>query len=144
MRFESMAVIARIAADRPLPGHVRDRIVASADGVPLFLEELTKAVLESDLLDDEAGPSHPAATGDPDHAAGLVAGAAGLRLAPVKEVAQIAAAIGREFPHELLAAVARLDEPTLDRALTRLAEAELVFAAARRPIELRLQARSGA
>ena len=49
------------------------------------------------------------------------------RLAPVKEVAQIAAAIGREFPRELLAAVARLDDPTLDQALARLAGAELVF-----------------
>ena len=115
-----MALIERIAGGRALPGPVLDQIVAKADGVPLFLEELTKAVLESGLLEDEADRSHrpplaiPATLQD-----SLMARLD--RLAPVKEVAQIAAAIGREFPHELLAAVARSTTPTLDHALARLA-----------------------
>ncbi len=103
---QSMALIARIAGDRMLPGPVLDRIVARADGVPLFLEELTKAVLESGLLDDEGDRSHRPPMAIPTTLQDSLLARLD-RLAPVKEVAQIAAAIGREFPRELLAAVAR-------------------------------------
>ena len=107
-----------------------DQILARTDGVPLFVEELTKAVLESGLLAEREGryelegplpPLAIPATLQDSLMARLD------RLAPVKEVAQIAACIGREFSHELIAAVAALPAPELDRALAELTAAELVF-----------------
>ena len=91
---------------KPLPGAIVEQIVARTDGVPLFVEELTKTVLESGLLQDAgdhfelAGPLPPLAipsTLQDSLMARLD------RLAPVKEVAQTAAVIGREFDHQLLA-----------------------------------------
>ena len=87
--------------------------MARTDGVPLFVEELTKTVLESGLLADAgdryelAGPLPPLAIPTTLHDS-LMARLD--RLAPVKEVAQIGAVIGREFSHELLAAVSPLPE----------------------------------
>jgi predicted ATPase len=109
---------------------VLQQILAKTDGVPLFVEELTKAVLESGLLKDEGGyyaPTGPLrslaipATLQDSLMARLD------RLGPVKEVAQIGAVIGSEFSHELLAAVAPLDEAKLQDALRQLTDAELVF-----------------
>jgi predicted ATPase len=106
------------------------QIVAKTDGVPLFVEELTKTVLESGLLIEGPqgwrldGPLPPfaiPATLQDSLAARLD------RLAPVKEVAQIGAAIGREFSYPLLRAVAGRDEPALRTALAQLEEAELLF-----------------
>jgi predicted ATPase len=122
--------LAEHVTDRPLPPEVAAQIVAKTDGVPLFVEELTKAVLEGGLL--VAGPQGwhldgpllpfaiPATLHD-SLAARLD------RLAPVKEVAQIGAAIGREFSYPLLRAVAGRDEPALRAALAQLEEAELLF-----------------
>jgi len=122
--------LAEHVAGRPLPPEVRAQIVAKTDGVPLFVEELTKAVLEGGLL--VAGPlgwrlgaplppfAIPATLQD-SLAARLD------RLAPVKEIAQIGAAIGREFSYPLLRAVAGRDEPALRAALAQLEEAELLF-----------------
>ena len=122
--------LAEHVAGRPLPPEVTAQIVAKTDGVPLFVEELTKAVLESGLL--VAGPQGwrlngplppfaiPATLQD-----SLTARLD--RLAPVKEVAQIGAAIGREFSYPLLRAVAGRDEPALRAALAQLEEAELLF-----------------
>jgi predicted ATPase len=109
---------------------VTAQIVAKTDGVPLFVEELTKAVLESGLLIEGPqgwrldGPLPPfaiPATLQDSLAARLD------RLAPVKEIAQIGAAIGREFSYPLLRAVAGRDEPALRAALAQLEEAELLF-----------------
>jgi class 3 adenylate cyclase/predicted ATPase len=123
-------ILAARVAGRPLPPEVTAQIVAKTDGVPLFVEELTKAVLESGLL--VAGPQGwrldrplpsfaiPATLQD-SLAARLD------RLAPVKEIAQIGAAIGREFSYPLLRAVAGRDEPALRAALAQLEEAELLF-----------------
>jgi len=122
--------LAEHVAGRPLPPEVTRQIVAKTDGVPLFVEELTKAVLELGLL--VAGPQGwrldgplPAfaipATLQDSLAARLD------RLAPVKEIAQIGAAIGREFSYPLLRAVAGRDEPALRAALAQLEEAELLF-----------------
>jgi class 3 adenylate cyclase/predicted ATPase len=117
-------------AGRPLPSEVTAQIVAKTDGVPLFVEELTKAVLESGLLVEEPqgwrldGPLPPfaiPATLQDSLAARLD------RLATAKEVAQIGAAIGREFSYPLLRAVAGRDEPALRAALAQLEEAELLF-----------------
>lgn len=124
------ALVTAVAGGRALPAEVQERILARADGVPLFVEELTKAVLESDLLRpagdrlELAAPLPPLAVPATLHDS-LMARLD--RLAAVKEVAQIGAAIGREFGHELLAAVAPLDGEALGRALDRLVEAELLF-----------------
>ena len=115
--------------------------------MPLFVEELTKTVLESGLLKDAgdryelSGPLPPLAIPSTLHDSLL---ARLDRLAPVKEVAQIGAAIGREFSHALLAAVADRPEAELRTALDQLVSSELVFRrgdAARR--DLQLQARPG-
>ena len=104
--------------------------MARTDGVPLFVEELTKTVLESGLLADAgdryelSGPLPPLAIPTTLHDS-LMARLD--RLAPVKEVAQIGAVIGREFSHELLAAVSPLPEDKLGEALDQLVASELVF-----------------
>jgi predicted ATPase/class 3 adenylate cyclase len=129
-RRQGAAVVDRITGGKPLPQEVLEQILAKTDGVPLFVEELTKAVLESGLLEDRG--SHYELTGPLPPLAipttlqdSLMARLD--RLAPVKEVAQIGACIGREFGHDLLKVVTRLDEDALQRALNELLEAELVF-----------------
>ncbi|MBV8738111.1 MAG: AAA family ATPase [Alphaproteobacteria bacterium] len=125
-----VATLAGHVAGRKLPPEVTAQIVAKTDGVPLFVEELTKTVLESGLLIEGSqgwrlnGPLPPfavPATLQDSLAARLD------RLAPVKEVAQIGAAIGREFSYPLLRAVAGRDEPALRAALAQLEKAELLF-----------------
>jgi len=122
--------LAEHVAGRPLPPEVTAQIVAKTDGVPLFVEELTRAVLEGGLLvagprgwrlDGPLPPFAIPATLQDSLAARLD------RLAPVKEIAQIGAAIGREFSYPLLRAVAGRDEPALRAALAQLEEAELLF-----------------
>jgi class 3 adenylate cyclase/predicted ATPase len=122
--------LAEHVAGRPLPSEVTAQIVTKTDGVPLFVEELTKTVLEAGLLvarpqgwhlDGPLPPFAIPATLQDSLAARLD------RLAPVKEIAQIGAAIGREFSYPLLHAVAGRDEPALRAALVQLEEAELLF-----------------
>ena len=129
-RRHGAAIVAGLAAGKALPEEVQDEIVARTDGIPLFVEELTKTVLEFGLLQDAgdhfklAGPLPPLAipsTLQDSLMARLD------RLAPVKEVAQTAAAIGREFDHQLLAAVSPLSPSDLDSALDELVTAELIF-----------------
>ncbi|WP_035484528.1 AAA family ATPase [Geminicoccus roseus] len=125
-----LAIAERVARGWRLPDEVLGRILAKSEGVPLFVEELTKTVLEAGLLDDvgdgpaPAGPSSalevPATLQD-----SLMARLD--RMAPVKEVAQTAAAIGREFGYALLAAVSTLPPPELGRALDQLVAGELLF-----------------
>jgi class 3 adenylate cyclase/predicted ATPase len=129
-RNQTESVIRHVADDNPLPAEVVDQIVAKTDGIPLFVEELTKNVLESGLLThagdryDLAGPlvplAIPASLQD-----SLMARLD--RLAAVKEVAQIGAAIGREFSYELLKGVAGREESDLRDALDQLTESELIF-----------------
>jgi class 3 adenylate cyclase/predicted ATPase len=130
-RRQGADLVSRVTGDKPLPAPVLEQIVARADGVPLFVEELTKTVLESGLLADKgdhyelSGPLPPFALPATLHDS-LMARLD--RLAPVKEVAQIGAAIGREFRYDLLAAVAPLPEEQLLQALRQLVAAELIFA----------------
>jgi class 3 adenylate cyclase/tetratricopeptide (TPR) repeat protein len=122
-RAESEQIVSRLTGGRPLPGDVLDQIVAKTDGVPLFVEELTKAILESGDLTDEgdrfeftrtaADMAVPATLRD-SLAARLD------RVKGVKDVAQIGAAIGREFSYELIAAVAPMARAALDEGLARL------------------------
>jgi class 3 adenylate cyclase len=135
-RRHGRALVAAVTGGKALPDEVLDQILAKTDGVPLFVEELTKAVLESSLLRDTgdhyglAGPLPPLAIPATLHDS-LMARLD--RLAPVKEVAQTAAVIGREFSHELLAAVAPLSGSQLRNALDQLVQSELVFQRGRPP-----------
>ena len=122
-RRQGILMIERMTAGRPLPDELIERLVERADGVPLFIEELTKSVLEAVAERGDAaatrGFSIPKSLQD-----SLTARLD--RLGRAKEVAQIAAVIGREFSYELLAAVAPLSEAELRAALARLIETELV------------------
>ena len=129
-KAQTRSLVERITGGKALPSEVLEQILARTEGVPLFTEELTKTVLESGFLGDAgdhyvlAGPLPPLAIPVTLHDS-LMARLD--RLAPVKEVAQIGACIGREFDHELLAAVVSLPEAELQAALDRLVAAELVF-----------------
>jgi class 3 adenylate cyclase/predicted ATPase len=124
------ALVEQIADGKALPDEVVAEIVDRTDGVPLFVEELTKSVLESGLLREEAdryvldGPLPPFAIPTSLHDSLL---ARLDRLASVRLVAQTGAAIGREFSYELVRAVLRLPEDELQAALGRLVASELVF-----------------
>ncbi len=129
-RKECASMIAKVARDKVLPEQVLDQIIAKTDGVPLFLEEFTKTVLESNLLDDAhdrytlSGTLKeleiPTSLQD-----SLMARLD--RLASGKEIAQLGAVIGREFSYQLLAAVSQLPDDELQGALNRLIQSELIF-----------------
>jgi len=128
-RHDRTALVEQIAG-KGLPGEIVAQIIDHADGVPLFVEELTKTVLESGLLRGEAdryvldGTLRDFAIPTTLHASLL---ARLDRLASVRPVAQIGAAIGRQFPYALLCAVSHLPEDELQAALARLVASELVF-----------------
>ena len=129
-KIEGEALVAGMTGAKSLPRELLDQIVARTDGVPLFIEELTKTVLESGLLREAdgryelTGPLPPLAIPSTLHASLL---ARLDRLASVKDVAQIGAAIGREFSYALISAVAALPERDLNAALAQLVHAELIF-----------------
>ena len=120
----------QVAHRKALPPEVLAQIVAKTDGVPLFVEELTKMVLESGLLQERAeryeltGPLPPLAIPTTLHDS-LMARLD--RLAMVKAMAQLGATLGREFSYALLQAVAPWDETTLRRGLQQLVEAEFLY-----------------
>ncbi|MGY3620342.1 adenylate/guanylate cyclase domain-containing protein [Bradyrhizobium sp. USDA 10063] len=129
-RQDTRALVEEVTVGRQLPGEMMTQIIDKTDGVPLFVEELTKMVLESGLLVEDAGryrvdsplpPLAIPATLQDSLMARLD------RLAPVKEVAQIGAAIGRDFSYTLLRSVAGRDDLTLSGALAQLEEAELLI-----------------
>ena len=126
---EARAMIDRIVGNKPLPPSIREDVVERSDGIPLFIEEMTKAVLEAESqhaaeLTVGAVPSPALAVPASLHAS-LMARLD--RLGPAKDVAQVGAAIGREFSHALLAAVARKPESELSSALDRLIQSGLLF-----------------
>ena len=129
-REQVEAMIFDVAGQRALPPEMYAQIISKTDGVPLFVEELTKSVLELGLLEDagdqltHAGPLPLPAI--PTTLLGSLTARLD-RLGPVKEIAQVGAAIGREFSYRLLAAVVTLSEPLLHAALAQLAGPELIF-----------------
>ncbi|HXZ02801.1 MAG TPA: AAA family ATPase [Stellaceae bacterium] len=122
-------MIAQVAGGKLLPKEIADEIADRTDGVPLFIEELTKAAVESGLLVDRGdryvatGPMAPLAIPTSLQASLL---ARLDRLAPMRNLAQVAAALGRHFSHELISAVADMPRPLLDDALAQLVRAELI------------------
>jgi class 3 adenylate cyclase/predicted ATPase len=126
---EAAAIIARLVGNKDLPADVTAEIVERTDGIPLFVEEMTKAVLEAEGEGDArrtagAIPSPALAVPASLHAS-LMARLD--RLGPAKGVAQVGAAIGREFSHALLTSVMRKPEPELGLALDRLIDSGLLF-----------------
>jgi class 3 adenylate cyclase/predicted ATPase len=126
---EAGAIIARLVGNKKLPADVLAEIVERTDGIPLFVEEMTKAVLEA----ESEGAARRTVAAVPSPALAVPASLhASLmarldRLGPAKEVAQIGSAIGREFSHALLASVARKSEAELGSALDRLVQVGLLF-----------------
>jgi predicted ATPase len=129
-RRQGAELVRKLGRGKVFPQEILNQIVAHTDGVPLFVEELTKSVLESKLLRDEGDryvlqgqlPSLAIPTTLRDS---LIARLD--RLAPIREVAQIGACIGREFSYELLAAVSPLKGQKLDEALEQLTGSGLLF-----------------
>src|SRR5215469_2681241 len=129
-RRDQTVLIGQIAGGKVLPNEVVDQVIERTDGVPLFVEELTKSVLEGGLLREEADryvldravPPFAIPTSLHDSLMARLD-----RLASVRRVAQIGAAIGREFSYPLLYAASRLPEDELQAALGRLVASELVF-----------------
>jgi class 3 adenylate cyclase/predicted ATPase len=126
---EIAAMIDRVTGNKPMPASIRRDIAERTDGIPLFVEEMTKAVLEA----ESEGAARQTAAAVPSPALAVPASLhASLmarldRLGPAKDVAQIGAAIGREFSHALLGAVAGKPEAELASALERLIAAGLLF-----------------
>jgi class 3 adenylate cyclase/predicted ATPase len=123
------AMIDHIVGNKPLPANIRQDIIERTDGIPLFVEEMTKAMLEAESEDEARHtatlvPSPAAAVPASLHAS-LMARLD--RLGPAKEAAQIGAAIGREFSHALLAAVACKPEAKLGTELDSIIAAGLLF-----------------
>jgi class 3 adenylate cyclase/predicted ATPase len=126
---EVSAMIDRVVGNKPLPASIRQDIVERTDGIPLFVEEMTKAVLEAEgdgaLAKAIARVPSPALAVPASLHASLMARLD--RLGAAKEVAQVGAAIGRQFSHSLLAAVVRKPDAELGWALERLIVAGLLF-----------------
>src|SRR5262245_41073472 len=129
-RSQVELMVEKVTGGKALPREVVRQIASKTDGVPLFVEELTKMVVESDLVREVDGryelngPLPPLAipsTLQDSLMARLD------RLATVREIAQVGATIGREFNYDLLQAVSPLDEETLRGRLRQLVEAELVY-----------------
>ena len=122
-------VVTRIVGDKTLPPEVVEHIVAKTGGVPLCTEELTKLIIESDFLEESGSQdvlARPLASVTIPSTLQDSLMARLDKLGVAKEVAQLAAVIGRELTFKLLAAVAPLDEQTLQTQLSCLATAELV------------------
>ena len=123
-------MISLVVGGKALPKEITDQIIERIDGIQLFIEELTKAVIESGVVTEAGneyqvtGPLTPLAIPTSLHGSLL---ARLDRLAPIREVAQIAAALGRQFSHELISAVAAVPPRQLDNALDQLVASELIF-----------------
>ncbi|RMF86874.1 MAG: hypothetical protein D6736_14115 [Nitrospinota bacterium] len=129
-RHHAEQMVARITGNKPLPAEVLEQIVVKTDGVPLFVEELTKMVLESGWLRETAVgytlarplPTLPIPATLHDSLMARLD-----RLGTAKGMAQLGATIGRQFSYELLQALAPRDESTLQQELGRLVAAELLY-----------------
>jgi predicted ATPase len=129
-RNESIDLIDGVTGGRQLPLEIRDHILNKTDGIPLFIEELTKLVLEMDLLaivdDTYVLTGAFSATAIPD----LLKDSLMARLdhlGPAKEAAQLASVLGRTFGHALLLAVSQTSQTKLDDSLADLVESELLY-----------------
>jgi TOMM system kinase/cyclase fusion protein len=124
------AMLVHLTSGKTLPAAVVQQVVAKTDGIPLFVEELVKMILESGLVREEAdrygltGPLPPLAIPSTLHDS-LMARLD--RLSAARDLAQLGAVLGREFAYELLQAISPLNETTLQQGLAQLVDAELVY-----------------
>ena len=135
-RIHIKALVKRLASGKDLPGEVVTHIVTKTDGVPLYVQELTKMLLESDLLEERveqygltgslSSASIPATLQD-----SLMARLDSLP--NIKEVAQLGSVLGREFDYEMLQALNAIDEPALQAGLRQLVTHELLYQRGRIP-----------
>ncbi|ADG20296.1 adenylate/guanylate cyclase [Paraburkholderia atlantica] len=133
-RRDCVAMIERLTGGKRLPDLILDQIVSKTDGVPLFVEELTKAVLQGDQLEETGAGYELKGTRQtiaiPDTLQGSLLSRLD-RLEPiVKETAQVAATVGREFGRKLLGLIASRSEKELQESLDRLIAAEIIVPAA--------------
>jgi len=129
-RREIEAMIDQVAGNKPTPANIRQEIIERTDGIPLFVEEMTKAVLEAETK----SAAERTAAAIPSLAVAVPASLHASLMArldrlggPAKEVAQIGGALGREFAHSLLGAVVGKPEAELQPALDRIVAAGLLF-----------------
>jgi predicted ATPase len=127
---DTKALVGRVAGGKPLPAEILDRITDHTDGIPLCIEELTRTLLEGDLLREENGQyiltgPLPTLTIPSSLHDSLMARLD--RLGPVKDVAQIGAAIGREFSYDIVKAVTNRSDDRLRDELNQLVESGLIF-----------------
>jgi class 3 adenylate cyclase/predicted ATPase len=130
----SAAMVSHVAGGKELPIEIREQIISRADGVPLFVEELTKTVLESGLLQETnghyelVGPLPPLAIPETLQASLL---ARLDRISTSREIAQVGAALGRDFSYtlirEVIASIRALDDATLEQGLAQLVQAEILY-----------------
>jgi class 3 adenylate cyclase len=127
---QRVEIITHVTGHKTLPKEIADQIIDRTDGVPLFIEEMTKAVMESGVLVDAGdryaltGPVTSLAIPTTLHASLL---ARLDRLAPTRDVVQIGAVLGRQFSHELISAIGLMPQQQLDDALEQLVRSELIF-----------------
>jgi class 3 adenylate cyclase/predicted ATPase len=132
-RSHAVAIIESIAGQASLPQDVLQQILDRTDGVPLFVEELTKTVVEGGLLRFDGEAAALGQTIPSTLQASLLARLD--RMSPVREVIQIAAVVGREFSFRLLSAVYHAPGEQLKEALAQLASAELIYRQTDAPTE---------
>ena len=129
-RGEVEGLIDRVSGNKALPANVRQDIVERTDGIPLFVEEMTKAVLEAEsqrAAEDTAAAIPSAAVAVPATLHASLMARLDRLGGPAKEIVQIGSALGREFSHAVLAAISRKPEADLGAALDRLVRAGLLF-----------------
>jgi class 3 adenylate cyclase len=129
-RTQSAAMVCTLAGGKALPVTLLEQILTRTDGVPLFVEELTKSLLETGELKEAGDRYYYGGSARPITIPATLRDALMARLdrfMPVKEIAQIGAAIGREFSYELIAAVATMPEAQLEDALVQLGASGLAF-----------------
>jgi DNA-binding response OmpR family regulator/class 3 adenylate cyclase/predicted ATPase len=135
-RSDAELLLAAVIGSKGLTKEVTRQILAPTEGVPLFIEELAKTVLETGVLRE--GKEHYELDSGEIHAIPRTLHGSLLarldRLGPAREIAQIGAVIGREFSYELLSAVAAMPEPSLRAALDRLAVSELIYSRGAPPL----------
>jgi predicted ATPase len=129
-RTQVESMIPSLTGDKTLPTEIVEQVIAKTDGVPLFVEELVKMIVESGLIQERAGhyvltgPLPPLAIPSTLHDS-LMARLD--RLSTARELVQLSAVLGREFTYELLQAVSPVDELTLQQGLSQLVDAELLY-----------------
>ena len=127
-KAQSSAIVSNLAQGNALPGNLLEQILTKTDGVPLYVEELTKSILESGEIKEAGDPyKHTGTTHGVSIPASLRDSLMSRldRFAPIKEIAQIGSVIGREFSYELIHAVAPRTSAELDQALSQLTDSGL-------------------